>query len=133
MAAKLINLLALSSLAILLSSFGALPTANALSVDPHNVARHLNAGHDGFVKRNRTVKRAPKCTNKPKTSSAAPKSTPKSTPKAAAKTPNKSSGGSTVPTPGSGGGSTGGGKVGIAWANGDTSNLAKFKTAKVGP
>jgi len=120
-ALKLINLFALSSLAVLLCSFGATPT-NALSLEVHNVVRHIHPAHDGLAKRSRPAKRAPTCKSKHPPTIPSPSVT-KSKPPAPAKTPQRNSGG------GSGNGGVGG-KVGIAWPNSDSSTLHQFKTRR---
>ncbi|EIW61711.1 uncharacterized protein TRAVEDRAFT_27227 [Trametes versicolor FP-101664 SS1] len=151
MASKLLNLVALSSLAIMACSFGATP-ANALS---HAHMQQLNNRHLGHAaslpKKKRDTKR---CKARPSTtSSAAPSTTPHTssvkaqaaavtttkapaattTTKAAAPaTTTKASSGS------SGSGAAGSGKFGqkgskicVAWGDGNDASLAQFKTSHV--
>ncbi|CAA7259519.1 unnamed protein product [Cyclocybe aegerita] len=143
MAAKLLNLIALSSLAILASSFGATPV-NALSVDmsPNHAARHL--GHHNLIaKKKRAESR--RCKPRPSSSAVAASTTPApstskpastkaaapatTTTKAASNNNNNNNSGNNNSGGGSSGG--GGGKVGLAWPNGDANTLKNFKTAKV--
>jgi hypothetical protein len=137
MAAKLLNLLALSSLAIMACSFNAAP-ASALSVDTHNVVRHVLRSHDSIARRKRASGK--RCKNRPP----AP-STPQPSHKDKPKKPHNKESGQHDGNGGNGGdgndkpsGSTqrpshsgGGGKTGLAWPNGDSDALEKFKTNKV--
>jgi hypothetical protein len=137
MAAKILNLVAISSLAILACSFGATP-ANALSIDTTpNFARHF-PHHGAALKKRATSRRC-----KPRSSSlagsstkvsAAPSSTkavvPTTTPKADPKpTSAKPTPTPSPPPPSNTGG--GGGKAGLGWANGDDSSLKNFVSSKV--
>ncbi|KIK08407.1 glycoside hydrolase family 128 protein [Laccaria amethystina LaAM-08-1] len=134
MAAKLLNLIALSSLAILACSWG--PTAtNALSVDtPHNIA----ARHHGVIAKKKRGTTARRCKPRPASLSSAAKPTttpapapaPTTTPKANPATSTKASGGSGTPS------NTGGyngppGKVGLAYAGPDDGTISHFITPKV--
>lgn len=146
MSAKLLNLVALSSLAILACSFGPSPVT-ALSADSHgHVARHAFRGHDSVAKRKRAnTKRckartssstlvasttppavsttAVSTTHVVKSSSTTVKATTtkvSTTSKAAATTASSSSSGSSS-----------GSKVALAWPNGDDSSLKYWKTDKV--
>lgn len=135
MAAKLLNLLALSSLAILACSWG--PTAtNALSVDtPHNIAARR---HDVIAKKKRATT-ARRCKPRPvsslspaakPTTTPAPAPAPTTTPKAAPATSTNASNGNGTPA------NTGGyngppGKVGLAYAGPDDGTISHFITNKV--
>ncbi|RDB22777.1 Alkali-sensitive linkage protein 1 [Hypsizygus marmoreus] len=153
MAAKLLNLLAATSLAILACSFGAEPT-NALSIDSHNlVGRSPIRAHSALAKKRRgtngkrckprpssssVVKPAPATTLAPKpTTTPAPNPTAVTSSKAPAPTTTKASGGGGDGTPNNGGGNSGSnggsGKVGLAWPIDDNKALANFKTNKVSP
>jgi hypothetical protein len=120
-ATKLLNLLALSSLAILACSFGQ-TQVNALSSGSHVVARHAFRGHNSVAKRKRGSSK--RCKSRP-TSSAPPAQTP---PAHKDDNNNDSDGGSA----GSGFGHGGGGKFGLAWPNGPDPALSKFKSDKLG-
>jgi hypothetical protein len=129
MAAKIFNLVALSSLAILACSFFASP-ANALSLDTSpNYARHLGH-HQVIAKKKRADTK--RCKPRPASSSVSPsagKQIPTSSPPTAPKTTTTNKPASTPPaTPPSTGGK---GKVGLAWANGDDASLKNFVTNKV--
>jgi len=140
MAAKLFNLLAITSLAILACSSG-VTTANALSTGHHDIARrHL--AHDGIAKKKRS--QTQRCKQRPSSSAApAPSSTQAPPPppptssavkvpsSSAAPPPPKTSSAAPAPSPSSApSGGSGSGKVGVAWANGDSPDLANFKTDK---
>lgn len=146
-ATKLLNLIALSSLAILACSFGASPV-NALSVDSQHHARSPVRGHAILAKKKRasTAKRCKprpvstavsSAVGKPTTTPAPPAPKPTSSKAAAPQTtkPADNGGGSSTPNNGGGNsGSNGGaGKVGLAWAQNDDKALANFKTSKVSP
>lgn len=146
---KLLNLLAVTSLAILATSFGPSPV-NALSVDSNHYARHPVRAHATIAKKKRgTGKR---CKDRP-TSGTTQSNGADNSPKAEASSsptpqPNGgntggSTGGNTgaqapppasspppSPVPAPSPPSTGGGKAGLAWPNGDEPGLANFKTAK---
>ncbi|KAI0939468.1 hypothetical protein AcW1_004498 [Taiwanofungus camphoratus] len=139
---KLINLIAISSLAILACTF-APAQVNALSTGYHHVNHHV--AHEGIAKRSkRKRQQSQRCKQRPSSSSAAPTSTswtpppsPTTTwvpttsaaPPAPAPPPPPSSSWSPIPSPSpSSSGGSGSGKVGIAWNNGDESWLANFKT-----
>jgi hypothetical protein len=130
MAAKLLNLLALSSLAIMACSFNAAP-ASALSVDTHNVARHVLRSHDSIARRKRASGK--RCKNRPPAPQPSHKDKPKKKPhneesgQHDSNDNNKPSGSTQRPSH-----SGGGGKTGLAWPNGDDNALQKFKTNKVG-
>ncbi|TRM68284.1 glycosyl hydrolase catalytic core-domain-containing protein [Schizophyllum amplum] len=139
-AAKLLNLLALSSLAVLLCSQGVVP-ANALSAE-HNVgARHAFGGHDQIVKKRRSALNKRQCRTRSNTatsetpsatSSAAeePSSTDFSGAALAAVTssaaPDSTSSAPATSTPIT---SSGSGKVGFCWG-GSNDELANFVTGK---
>jgi len=128
-ATKLINLLAISSLAILACSFGASPVS-ALSVDTgSHVVRRAPVGHHAALAKKKRGNNSKRCKPRPTTSSIAvtPTSTP--TPKASTAAPKTSAAPPPPPPPQSGGG---GGKVGIAWDDSDTTPLANFKNGNVG-
>ncbi|KAI0829448.1 glycosyl hydrolase catalytic core-domain-containing protein [Trametes gibbosa] len=152
MASKLLNLVALSSLAIMACTFGAQP-ANALSHAHinHNINRHL--AHTPIAKKKRDTKR---CKARPSTSSAAPSTTPQTSsvkPQAAvasSKAPAPATTTKAAPpattTQASSGGNSGssgtgaagnskfgqrGSKVCNAWGNGNDPSLAQFKTEHV--
>ncbi|KDQ64748.1 glycoside hydrolase family 128 protein [Jaapia argillacea MUCL 33604] len=135
MAAKLINLLAISSLAILACSFGA-TSANALVTDHNLLARHPAAGHAGLAQRKRQSSSTKRCKPRPTTSSAAAAAvTPTTTTDTTTHTTTSSKQAAASSTPassqpqaGSGASSGGGSKIGIAWALGDDPSLANFKT-----
>lgn len=139
---KFINLLAISSLAILACSFGA-TSANALATEGHLI-REVSHGHGAVAKRKREsstpVKR---CKKKPSSSSP---STSKATGKASTGNNDKAaSGGSSSKSadPAKSTKSTsstppvtaysGKGKAGLAWPNGNDPSLKNFKTDKVKP
>ncbi|OCH88308.1 hypothetical protein OBBRIDRAFT_813714 [Obba rivulosa] len=135
MAVKLFNLLALTSLAIAACSFGAAP-ANALNTRHHDIGRR-HVAHDGIAKKRSQTQR---CKQRPSSSAApAPSSTKAPAPtssaikvvasSSAAPPPPPSSSAAPAPSPSSAP-SSGGGKVGVAWANGDSPDLANFKTDK---
>ncbi|KAG5648664.1 hypothetical protein DXG03_000010 [Asterophora parasitica] len=159
---KLLNLLAVSSLAILACSYGATPVS-ALTVDTHQIRRSPLNGHGAIAaakkKRASTGKR---CRPRPTTSANVPPQSPpvaKPTTTAVATTspppppppqpaptstkapppapspPAPSAPSNNGPTNGGGNnGSNGGpGKVGIAWPINDDKALANFKTSKVSP
>lgn len=129
MAAKLLNLIALSSLAILACSWGPTQT-NALSLDsPHNfAARH----HDVIAKKKRATT-ARRCKPRPASSlspTTTPAPAPPTTPTAAPATTTQASSGNGTPS------NTGGyngppGKVGLAYAGPDDGTISNFKTPKV--
>lgn len=137
MAAKILNLVAISSLAILACSFGATP-ANALSIDTTpNFARHF-PHHGAALKKRATSRRC-----KPRSSSLAGSSTkvsatpsstkavvPTTTPKADPKPTSTKPKATPTPAPVSNSGG-GGGKAGLGWANGDDSSLKNFVSSKV--
>ncbi|KAI0069007.1 hypothetical protein BV25DRAFT_1910727 [Artomyces pyxidatus] len=132
---KFLNLFAISTLAILATSFNASPV-NALATDNHAVGRSVNHAHAALAKKKRdtsskrckprttslaattTHSVAPTTTAKPPTS-AAPKSTEKPTTTKAVAT---SAAPPPPPPPPSGG------KVGLGWSNGEMNSLANFKT-----
>lgn len=134
MAAKLLNLIALSSLAILACSWGPTQT-NALSVDsPHNIA----ARHHNVIAKKKRGTTARRCKPRPVSSSLSPAATttpapapaPTTTPKANPATSTTASGGSGTPS------NTGGyngppGKVGLAYAGPDDGTINHFITPKV--
>jgi len=132
MAAKLLNLVALSSLAILACSFGAAPV-NALSVGSSpNHARHFG-NHQLIAKKKRS--NTARCKPRP-SSSAVSSSTPAAKPSVSSKKPQATPKVTPTPPPAppSGGGNTGhagGGKVGLGWALGDDPSLKNFVTSKV--
>jgi hypothetical protein len=111
--AKLLNLLAISCLAVI-ASFGPAPVS-ALSVDSAQVARrdhHVIAAQ----KRDNSTKRC-----KPRSATPAPTSSKQPDPKPS------SSKAVAKPTPtSSGGGGSGGGKVGIAFSGGDETDIVQF-------
>lgn len=130
---KLLNILAISSLAILACSFWC-TAVNALSIDSHHVARRA---HDTIAmkKRSDSTKR---CKHR-SSSSSSTTTTPTPTPyaPAAAKgaaaetTTSYSSSTTTSPqhaasTPSSGGT----GKIGLAWPNGNDPSLSHYKTSQ---
>jgi len=126
---RLLNLLAASSLAIMACSFGATPV-NALSSDLHHVSRHMARGHDALAMRKRSSRSGSKrC--KPRPSSLAP-AEPKATPKSDPPQKSGNKGGAPSGPPPASHGNTGG-KFGLAWANGDGPDLAKYKTGKYSP
>ncbi|THH09059.1 hypothetical protein EW145_g2277 [Phellinidium pouzarii] len=137
---KLVNLFALSSLAIIVSNLGIAPV-NALSLDSHGM---LNAkrthGHDFVAKRKRGSPSS-RCKTRPastasssSTESPAPSSSSAWTPppsSSSSSTPAPSSSSpSPSPSPSSGGGG-GKGKVGLAWTNGNN-GFSNFVTDRVG-
>lgn len=70
MSSKFINLLAVSTLAILACSFGATPV-NALSGESHNFVRHVARSHDHFVKKRKRGDKG-RCKVRPPTDNASP-------------------------------------------------------------
>jgi len=109
MTSKFINLLAISSLAILACSFGPTPV-NALTGEVHNLPRHSARSHDHFVKKRKRGDKQ-RCKVRPPadgtSAAAAPASGDASTAAASAGSPN-SGGGSGGGSDNSGGGSGGG-------------------------
>jgi hypothetical protein len=142
--AKLLNLLAVSTLAILASSFGATPVT-AVSVDTAHIGARGHA-HAALAKKRRSntskkcKPRSPPATPAPAPASSKPAQQPATTPKPSGN--NNNNNGNTgnnnnntpPPPPPSNSGSNGGsGKVGLAWAVNDDKALANFKTDKVSP
>ncbi|KAH7920270.1 hypothetical protein BV22DRAFT_1040027 [Leucogyrophana mollusca] len=139
---KLLNLLALASVAIVALSNGPV-SANALDIGRAQVARHAHAarGHDAVAKRKRTTSTTStgRCKPNPSTSSA-PSSATSAAPSSSYSPPPSSSASasasSSAPSssPSSGGGSNSGSKKwGLGWPNGDTSSLTTFaQLPKVG-
>jgi hypothetical protein len=129
MASKLLNLLALSSIAIMACSFGATPTT-ALSVDTHNVVRHLPRSHDAIARRKRASGK--RCKQRPSSPAPPP---PEHKNKQDTHKQDTHKGTSDKPSSGGGAVSTGGhysgGKRGLAWPNGDDPALSKYKTDKI--
>jgi hypothetical protein len=132
---KLVQLVTLSSVAILLS-FSA-TTANAMSLDSHGniAARHAHISHELVAKKKRGTGR--RCKNR---SAAFPPKSKTSSSKASKPTAKSGSSGSgsNGNSGNSGSGSVshpsyGGAKMCLAWPNGEDENLSKFKTDKVGP
>ena len=154
-ALKFLNLLTISTLAILACSFTASPVNALAGSGHHNVGRLPIRGHDSIAKRKRdtsskrckprSVSSAEASTTvpAPETTSLAAVTTTKaaaSTTKAAATTTAKphttSSASHAVATTSaasssSSSGSNGSGKGGLAWPNGNQSYLKNFKTSKV--
>ncbi|KAF4602241.1 hypothetical protein EYR40_005446 [Pleurotus pulmonarius] len=160
MASKILNLLAISTLAILASSFGP-ASVTALSVDSHHLVRQVPHAHGAVAKRKRSVNR--RCKPRPTTSKASSVPTPApATGDNGNSGNNGASGGSTTTKPadtkpqsdkgaasstpaapkpsatpkpadtGNSGGSNnsgGGGKVGLAWPNGEEIDLANWATS----
>ncbi|KAF9076373.1 glycosyl hydrolase catalytic core-domain-containing protein [Rhodocollybia butyracea] len=145
MAHKLLNLLAVTSLAIMACSFGAEPV-NALSNGRH--ARDILRGHDGIAKRKRSVN-GKRCKSRPTpTASSSAAVTPAPSPSSSDSSSDSSSGSSSdsssdssasptstsasassTPTSGGGGGPVISGAKGcLAWPNGDQSYLGDYKT-----
>lgn len=137
---KFLNLLAISSLAILACSFGSAPV-NALSVEgDHFAARHAR-GHNAIAKRNMRKRETKRC--KARTSSSeAPAATsspdivaaitsyfesPTTTSSTAVATTATSSGSGSSGSTGNSGNT--GGKTGTAWPNGDANPINLFKPA----
>lgn len=140
-ALKLLNLLALSSIAILAVSFGSTPVA-ALSVSQNHVARRSGPGHEAIAKKKRDTKASKRC--KPRStgisiSVALPTKTtshiapPAHTSKSSNSGSSNSGSGAGNTNPPSGGGSgsssPGGAKAGVAYV-GDNNNLAKYAKPK---
>jgi hypothetical protein len=129
---KLFNILAISSLAILACSFWCTPV-NALSIDSHHVARHNARAHDAIAvkKRSNSTKR---CKHRPSSSSSTTTTAAPYTPAAAkgvAADPTTSSSSTTTTTPyAASTPSSGKGKMGVAWPNGDDPSLTHYKTAQ---
>ncbi|KAF9535091.1 glycosyl hydrolase catalytic core-domain-containing protein [Crepidotus variabilis] len=126
MASKLINLIALSTLAILASSFGS-TNVNALSVSSNHHARSV--AHQAFAAKKRAAASGrPKCKPRPSSSAAAPGSTgapaqPAAQPAQPAPAPPAQ--GNPTPPPASSGG-----KGLLAWGAGSRPDL--LKNLKVG-
>ncbi|KAF8076205.1 glycosyl hydrolase catalytic core-domain-containing protein [Lyophyllum atratum] len=142
---KLLNLLAVSSLAILACSYGATPVT-ALTVDTHHVGRSPAHAHAGLAKKKRAANpkrcrpRVSSTVVKPTvapTTAPAPVTTKPATTKPATTKPPAPTTSSNPPPPTNGGGNTGSdggvGKVGLAWPQDDDKALANFKTGKVSP
>ncbi|KAG6837938.1 hypothetical protein H0H93_008332 [Arthromyces matolae] len=142
--AKLLNLLALSSIAILAFSYGAAPVT-ALSVDAHHLAAR-SSSHALLAKKKRSLSK--RCKQRPapsavssssssSSSSAHPTSTKKpatTSVKAssthAAASANTQAAAVVAGNTGDNGGSA---KVGLGWPQDDDTALAHFKTDNVGP
>ena len=143
-AAKLFNLVALTALALLASSFAPTPVTALSTGHIHHVHRHI--AHDVATRRKRDSSK--RC--KPRPSSAAPAVTSHSASAAPSQQPSKAPQSSKAPPPpakttpapaavstpvssgGGGGVSTSGGKLGLAWANGNDFNVLKnFITPRV--
>lgn len=139
-ATKLLNLIAITALALLATSFGPTPV-NAISSRAQHLNRHV--AHDAIAKRKRgTTKR---CKPRPSSSvassshaaatpaaeaasSPAASSTPKSSSVKASSSSAKPAATPASTTPSVG---KGGGKVGLAWANGNDASLKNFATDNV--
>jgi len=113
-ALKLLNLLALASLALLACSFNASP-ANALSLESHGI-RRASRSHSAILKK----KRQTRCRNRPEEPAPPPADAP---PPAEAPPP---------PPPSGGGTGIGGGKAGIATLVTDGNVLKNLKSWKSG-
>jgi len=160
---KFINLLAISSLAVLACSFGATPVT-ALATANHHIRDIPAHGHGAIAKRKRHANSnhckqrptssssakptadayaSPKSSSKPTANAyASPKPSPKPSPKSsldnkassapASTTHSSSSSAKPAATAAlSGTGSGGGGKVGLAWANGPSMSIKPFVTKDV--
>lgn len=131
---KLVNLLLISSLA-LLANLGP-NTVHALSIDSPHVRLARHAHHDAIAlhKRDNVTKR---CKSRPAGASPAPASSPSPAPQhAASPSPAPASAPAPAPSPApspapASSGSTGGGKIGIAFPLSDPGPLKYFKTNKV--
>lgn len=137
MAAKLLNLAAVASLAILACSFGTTP-ANAVSLDMSpNHARSF--GHHQLIAKKKRATTG-RCKPRPTSSSVAVVSTtsikPVTTTKAAAPTTTKKTSTKASATPTAAAvpisGNNGNGKAGLAWINPSSVSLAPFVTEKTG-
>ncbi|TFK56114.1 glycoside hydrolase [Heliocybe sulcata] len=136
---KLLNLLAISSLAIVACTFGATP-ANALATEHYQFARHAAHGHEGLARRKRDSAASKRCKARPSSSAApapssssyeAPSSAPAATTPAPA--PSQPASSSQAPAPSTSvvsSGNTGSGKIGLAWPNGGDDSLKNYKTDK---
>ncbi|KAF8639652.1 hypothetical protein AX17_000917 [Amanita inopinata Kibby_2008] len=127
---KLLNLLALSSLAIFASTFGPCPV-NALSIDTssHHFARHAAHAHDAIVKKRRETNVTRKC--KPR-----PSSSPVVQQHASVQAPQPPKATTAAPHPTAPVNTNTGnriGKVGIAYPESDPTPLKHFKNQNVGP
>ncbi|EIN10357.1 hypothetical protein PUNSTDRAFT_84335 [Punctularia strigosozonata HHB-11173 SS5] len=142
MASKLLNLIALSSLAVLVCTFGATPV-NALATG-HDASISRRHQHDILGKKAKRANNSKRC--KTRSSTAAPTSTaaattshsvvtttPETTKKASttkAASHTKTSSKAVTTTAASSSGSSSGSKVGVAWPNGGDSSLKYYKTSK---
>ena len=134
-----LNLLAISSLAVLACSFGATPVS-ALVTDRHYIRDTPALGHGAIAKRKRaTSDNSKRCKQRP--SSAEPSHTPKPSSKTSSKGKDDGkSDGKSEPTSSStkpsstpvSSPSGGGGKVGLAWANGPQQDVKPFVNKNVG-
>ena len=123
---KLFNLVALSSLAVLVCSFSASP-ANALAADGHHMLKVKRThAHDAVAKRKRQS--GQRCKPRP-TSSSSDASTPEQTPSSSDSVPATTSSSAPAQTS-SAPSSNGDAKVGLAWANGDVDYIKNFITSK---
>lgn len=146
------NLLAIASLAVLACSYGATPVT-ALSLDPHANNRQFAHGHSALAKKRRSglskrckTRAAPTAsttstsavhatstsvkaatTTQAAVAVAATTSTKKSSTKAASTKASSSAKASSTTVSSSG---WTGGKVGLAWPNGDDDSLKYYKTDK---
>jgi len=127
---KLLHLIALSSLAVLLSSSGA--SVNALSVDSHGFSAARRTLHHEHIKKKRSNTK--RC--KPRSSSAAPSSTKKAVVATSTKTAvkaaatTKAASASSSSSSSNNADSNGGRKVGLAWANGASKALPAWMGSK---
>lgn len=147
---NLLNLLAVSSLAILASSFNALPAVNALGINEHHVARsHHNVAKrlaEPSVSRKRELSKRCKARPPPASASQHVAATSTTAPDASitshaaastqAHDDAKPSSSKAAPPPAvsvsvSTSSSTSGCKVGLAWSNHEADLIPQFKTSKV--
>jgi len=137
---SLLNLLAVSTLAVIAASFGPSPV-NAIATEGHNFSRNVAHGHAPLAKKKRTnAKRCKTRTSSLVTSSATAKAKPTTTTKPHTTTAHHTTTSTShkTTTTSSGGssncndlkiGSCGSGKVGMAWAA-ETKYLSSFATDK---
>jgi len=139
---KLLNLLAISSVAIFLSSFGS--PANALSVESHghSLARHSFHSHDSIARKKRANSKRCKTrgssvsvTSSSSTKKASTTKTSAASSSTTTKSSNSGKGGSSSSSGSSNSGSSnadgnGSKKAGLAWPNGGDSALQYYKGSK---
>ena len=134
MPSKFLNLLAAASLAVISCTYGP-ESVSALSLDSHGDLLARRGVHHGLLTKKRAKDRRPSCRKRPASSS---DSVVASLTSAAASTESSIAAAAVALVPtvsesytGGSGYTGGGGKGCLAWPNGDTGNLATWKTNHV--